>query len=55
MEYFQLGDLRSCISGPLPENEAQVITAQVTEGVKFMHEKNLVHRDLKPEVSCYTI
>ncbi|KAH7026727.1 uncharacterized protein B0I36DRAFT_161477 [Microdochium trichocladiopsis] len=33
---------------PLPETEAQQITAQIVEGLVFMHGNQFVHRDLKP-------
>ena len=51
MEFFEHGDLASCISQPLPEEEAKTITCQVLEALDFMHQKNFTHRDLKPSVS----
>lgn len=53
MEYFDLGDLRKCVTAPLPEPECQTIVYQVAEALKFMHERNFAHRDLKPSVCCY--
>lgn len=51
MEYFNLGDLKQCVARALPEQECQLIIFQVTEAMKFMHERNFVHKDLKPAVS----
>lgn len=53
MEYFELGDLQRCVSAPLPERECQDIVFQVTEALKFMHDRNFAHRDLKPSVSSF--
>jgi hypothetical protein len=55
MEYCSLGDLESYISskGPLPPDEAQEITAQVLDGLCYMHEEGFAHRDLKPQVRTY--
>ena len=35
------------------EAEASTIFRQLVSAVSFMHQKNVVHRDLKPEVSLY--
>ncbi|UKZ73157.1 hypothetical protein TrVFT333_000798 [Trichoderma virens FT-333] len=48
MEYLELGDLQRHLIKPLPESEAQQITLQVLEGLKYMHENGFVHRDVKP-------
>ncbi|KAK3373757.1 kinase-like domain-containing protein [Lasiosphaeria ovina] len=48
MEYCPLGDLAKCVARPLPESEASLVTVQILEGVKYMHENNFTHRDLKP-------
>ena len=50
MEYFELGDLGQCVTAALPEHESQMIVAQVTEALEFMHQRNIAHRDLKPSV-----
>ena len=34
--------------GPIPEDEALAISAQVIEAMEYAHERNVVHRDLKP-------
>ena len=51
MEYFELGDLGHCVTAALPEDESQMIVAQITEALHFMHQRNIAHRDLKPSVS----
>ena len=51
MEYFEHGDLRQCVANPVAEKDAQIITSQVTEALRFMHACNFAHRDVKPPVS----
>jgi serine/threonine protein kinase len=52
MEYLRLGDLARFRdrNGAFPEKTAGLILRQVLEGIKFMHEINFAHRDLKPSV-----
>ena len=52
MEYLHSGDLYGYISNrpALSEQEAQVITFQILEGVFLMHDNDFAHRDLKPQV-----
>ena len=53
MEYLPLGDLHKYLKdlqGPLPETEAKQIVFQLLEALKFMHDNNFTHRDLKPAV-----
>src|SRR2546426_5840838 len=35
--------------GPLPENDAIQIVAQVAQGLHKAHKQGLVHRDVKPD------
>jgi calcium/calmodulin-dependent protein kinase I len=55
MEYLENGDLQRYLTKPLPEPEARTITAQVLEGIKFMHENCFIHRDMKPGVSMHSL
>jgi serine/threonine protein kinase len=53
MEYLEHGDLDKYVRqiGPCSENDAKVIAYQLLKGLHVMHEMNLAHRDLKPQVS----
>jgi serine/threonine protein kinase len=53
MEYFRLGDLSRFRNreGPFPEKTVGLIARQVLEGIRFMHEIDFAHRDLKPGAS----
>lgn len=53
MEYFEHGDLRNYLREPLPEHEAQGITAQLILGLACMHSNGFVHGDLEPKVRFY--
>ncbi|KAK2771850.1 calcium calmodulin-dependent protein kinase type 1b [Colletotrichum kahawae] len=48
MEYVPHGDLQNYLSNPIPEDEARIITRQLTEGLHQMHMNGFTHRDLKP-------
>lgn len=53
MEYCRLGDLARVRNreGPFSEKTTGLVARQVLEGIRFMHEINFAHRDLKPGVS----
>jgi len=49
MEYVEGETLRECLAhGPMTEDVAAEIVAQVCDGLAAAHRLNLVHRDLKP-------
>lgn len=54
MGYLPLGDLESHLmyEPKLCEDEAKAVMRQTLAALKFMHEKALAHRDLKPAVSA---
>jgi serine/threonine protein kinase len=49
LEYAQGGELFDYINEQkyLQENEAQRLFSQLISAVHYMHQKNVVHRDLK--------
>ncbi len=50
LEHMNRGDLQSYVEshGPLPESAAREIAKQVLKGLRRLHSKYQVHRDLKP-------
>lgn len=51
MEYAPYGDLNKCLQNrPCRESEATRITTQVARALKYMHDMDFIHRDLKLEV-----
>lgn len=52
MEYGSLADLLSfCIqekTGGIPESVTSAMTRQTLEGLRYLHDHNIVHRDIKP-------
>ena len=51
LELFRGGNLKSYINsnGPLNEIEASFLFKNVLEGLKYLHDKNIMHRDIKPD------
>lgn len=51
MEYIQNGDLGQFIAdrGPLARAGARDIASQILEGLVVLHEREISHRDLKPQ------
>lgn len=50
MDYYPDGDLQQMLTGPMPEDGAAKIVRQILEGLDFMHDAKIAHRDLKPGV-----
>jgi serine/threonine protein kinase len=50
MEYIPGGTLKSIIAreAPLPIERALDITRQILEGLNHAHQRNIIHRDIKP-------
>ena len=49
MEYFEAGDLRGELRGPLGRERALDVLAQVAHALDAVHAQGIIHRDLKPE------
>ena len=49
MEYFENGDLRSRLKGPMPLRQVVRVLSQVAGALAAIHELGIIHRDLKPE------
>lgn len=51
MEYVPGGDLGSMINkyGKLQEEEVRSISSQLLDALKYLHEKGITHRDVKPD------
>ena len=52
MEYCGGGDLRTYIKKlkqPLPEDQVMFWFKQMVSGINYIHERKILHRDLKPD------
>lgn len=44
------GDLRVHLGSPIPEEGTRIIIAEIALALEYLHLKNIVHRDIKPDV-----
>ncbi|KAF2773308.1 hypothetical protein EJ03DRAFT_125829 [Teratosphaeria nubilosa] len=51
MEYVPCGDMQQCLLqyGPLDEDIAKKMAAQVLDSLSYLHKKKITHRDIKPD------
>lgn len=57
MEYVPHGDLGTYLkdNGSEAQIQAQSISKQLLTGIAALHKKQICHRDLKPQVRCFSI
>ena len=53
MELMYFGDLGKYLDFAWEELNVRIVAAQLLAGLKFMHENDITHRDLRPAVSDY--
>ena len=49
LEYISGGSISSCLvkCGKFPENIARSFAAQILCGLEYLHDRNIIHRDIK--------
>lgn len=49
LEYCDTGDLSKILLNPMLEKYVKYYFIQLTEGIKYLHDNNIIHRDIKPK------
>lgn len=49
LEYCDSGDLASILKGPIKEKYAQYYFSQLANGMRYLKDLNIIHRDIKPK------
>ncbi|KAL9577786.1 MAG: hypothetical protein Q9212_006144, partial [Teloschistes hypoglaucus] len=52
MEFVNHGDLQTCLRGDrsrFREDQAQAVASQMCQALKYLHDCNITHRDIKPD------
>ncbi|PWT73701.1 MAG: hypothetical protein C5B46_05100 [Proteobacteria bacterium] len=49
MEYFERGDLKRRVRKGMPAQQAVAVMVQAASGLREVHERGVIHRDMKPE------
>jgi len=49
MEYCDSGNLRTILKKPIKESYTQFYFSQLANGLKYLNENNIIHRDIKPK------
>lgn len=53
MEYIEYGHLGAYIAEYKTKVDTKEITSQILEGLVVLHEREICHRDLKPQVRLF--